>query len=60
MHSLFFIQFYQKGETTMDMKKFVDLLLKSDELKDVPMDYIFRVVSSVFKIIKSGNVFYEE
>lgn len=44
----------------MDMKKFVDLLLKSDELKDVPMDYIFRVVSSVFKVLKSGNVFYEE
>ena len=44
----------------MDMKKFVDLLLKSDELKDVPMDYIFRVVSSVFNLLKSGNVFYEE
>ena len=44
----------------MDMKKFVDILLKCDELKDVPMDHIFKVVSSVFKVLKNGNVFYEE
>ena len=44
----------------MDMKKFVDKLLKCDELKDVPIDYIFRVVSSVFKVMKNENVFYKE
>lgn len=44
----------------MDMEKFVDKLLKSDELKDVPMEYIFKVVSSVFNILNNGNVFYEE
>lgn len=44
----------------MDMKKFVNLLLKCDELKDVPMEYIFKVVSSVFKVLTNGNVFYEE
>lgn len=44
----------------MDMKKFVDKLLKCDDLKDVPMEYIFRVVSSVFKVMKTENVFYEE
>lgn len=60
MHSLFFVPFNQKGETTMDMKKFVNLLLKCDELKDVPMEYIFKVVSSVFMVLTNGNVFYEE
>ena len=44
----------------MDMKKFVNLLLKSDDLKDVPIEYIFRVVSSVFNVLKTGNVLYEE
>ena len=44
----------------MDMKKFVDLLLKCDDLKDVPIEYIFIVVSSVFKVINNGKVFYEE
>ena len=44
----------------MDVKKFVNLLLKSDDLKDIPMEHIFKVVFSVFEIIKNGNVFYEE
>ena len=44
----------------MDMKRFINLLLKSDDLKDIPMEYIFRVVSSVFNVLKTGNVFYEE
>ena len=44
----------------MDMKNFVDKLLKCDLLKDVPMEYIFKVVSSVFEVMKNGNVFYEE
>jgi hypothetical protein len=44
----------------MDMKKLIDMLLKSDELKDIPMDSIFRVVSSVFNILNNGNVFYKE
>lgn len=44
----------------MNVKKFINLLLKSDELKDVPMDHIFKVVSSVFNILMNGNVFYEE
>ena len=42
------------------MKKLVDLLLKRDDLKEIPMSHIFKVVSSVFDIIKDGNVFYKE
>ena len=41
----------------MDMKKFVNLLLKSDDLKDIPMEYIFRVVSSVFNVMKKENYY---
>ena len=44
----------------MDMKKLVDLLLKRDDLKEIPMSHKFKVVSSVFDIIKDGNVFYKE
>lgn len=44
----------------MDMKKLIDLLLESENLKDVPMSHIFKVVSSLFDIMKNENVFYKE
>lgn len=44
----------------MDMKKLIDLLLKREELREVPISHIFRVVSSVFDVMKNGNVFYKE
>ena len=44
----------------MDMKKFVDLLLKQEDLKDIPITIISRVVSSVFRVLNNGNVFYKE
>ena len=44
----------------MNVKKFINLLLKSDELKDVPMEHIYKVVSSVFDVLMNGKVFYEE
>jgi len=44
----------------MDMKKLVDLLLKSEELQDVPMEHIFKVISSFFRIVSTENVFYKE
>lgn len=44
----------------LDMNKLVDLLLKQEELKDVPMKYIFIVVSSIFNIINNEDVFYKE
>ena len=59
MHALFFVLFYQE-ETIMDMKKLIDLLLKREELKEVPISHIFRVVSSIFDVINNGNVFYKE
>lgn len=44
----------------MDMKKFTDLLLKREELKDIPITIIARVVSSVFEVLNNGDVFYKE
>lgn len=44
----------------MDMKKLIDKLLKREDLKDVPMKFIFLVVSSVFDIMATENVFYRE
>lgn len=44
----------------LDMNKLVDLLLKQDELKDIPMKYIFSVVNSIFYILNNEDVFYEE
>ena len=44
----------------MDMKKLIDKLLKREDLKDVPMKFIFLVVSSVFDVMANENVFYRE
>lgn len=44
----------------MDMKKLIDKLLKREDLKDVPMKFIFLVVSSVFDVMATENVFYWE
>lgn len=44
----------------MDMRKMIDLLLKKEDLKEIPMEYIFKVVCSVFDVLNNGNVFFKE
>jgi len=44
----------------MDMKKLVNLLLKKEDLRDIPMNHIYKVVCSVFDILTNENVFYKE
>ena len=44
----------------LDMKKLTDLLLNSEDLKDVPVSIIFKVINSLFYIINNENVFYKE
>ena len=59
--TLFFL--YNKGRkerTIMNMKKLVDLLLEKEDLKDVPMNHIFKVLLSLFDIMANDHVFYEE
>lgn len=44
----------------MDMKKFCDELMKDEDLKDIPITYVLRVVFSVFKLINSGECSYKD
>lgn len=43
----------------LDMKKVTDLLLKREELKDVPAYIIFKVINSLFYIINNEEVYKE-
>ena len=42
----------------MDTVKLIDLLLDDEELKDIPMEDIFRVAYKVLVIISSGDCYY--
>ena len=42
----------------MDILKLFDLLLDSEELRDIPMETIFRVAYEVLILISSGECFY--
>lgn len=39
----------------MDTKKLSELILKCDDIKDIPAIYIIRVAISVIEIINSGE-----
>ena len=43
----------------MDMVKFTEKLLRSGELNDVPVEYIFRVAFFILEILKDKDVYYE-
>lgn len=42
----------------MDMEKFCDQLLNDENIADIPKDFVFRVVFSVFSIISAGECFF--
>ena len=42
------------------MKKLCKKLFESDEIKDIPLEYVIKVVSVVFEIINSGECFYTD
>ena len=44
----------------MDMKRLIDLLLKKEDLKDIPIVHICKVVCSLFDILTNENVFFKE
>ena len=50
--------FFYCHNLSMDMEKFFDNLIESEDLKDIPIDFIFRVVVRVFELINSGEFFY--
>lgn len=42
----------------MDMKKFCEQILNDETIADIPMTFVYRIVSSVFRIINSGECFF--
>ena len=44
----------------MDILKLCDLLFEDEDLQDIPVDYIFRVVYAVFSAIAQGKCFYKD
>ena len=42
------------------MSKLCKKLLESEEIKDIPLEYIIKVVAVVFEIINSGECFYTD
>lgn len=43
----------------MDMKKLCDMLTSREDLKDIPIIYVFQVAYAVFEVINSGECFYD-
>lgn len=43
----------------MNMSKLCDMLTSKDDLKDIPLIYVFRVTFAVFELINSGECFYD-
>ena len=43
----------------MNMDKLYKLLMNNEELKDIPIIYIFQVAVAVFEIINSGECMYK-
>ena len=43
----------------MNVLELCDKLFEDEEIKDIPLEYIFRVAYEVVRIISSGECFYE-
>lgn len=43
----------------MDVLKLCDRLFEDEDLQDIPLEYIFRVVYAVLVVIAEGDVFYK-
>lgn len=41
------------------MRKLCKILFESDEITDIPLEHVIKVVSLVFEIINSGECFFE-
>jgi len=51
--------FFLCKNSIMDVVKLFDLLLDSEELKDVPQEIIFRVAYELISIMSTGECFYK-
>ena len=50
--------FFYCHNICMDTLKLFDMLLDSEELKDIPVIYVYTIVTCVIEIIGSGECFY--
>lgn len=41
------------------MRKLCKELFENDEIRDIPIEYVIKVVAVVFEIINSGECYYE-
>ena len=44
----------------MDVLKLYDKLMSDKDLRDIPIDYIFRVTLAIFTLIAEGDCFYND
>lgn len=43
----------------MDMKKLCKKLLENEDIKNIPLEHVIKVLAVIFDIINSGECFYE-
>ena len=51
--------FFLCQNSSMDVVKLFDMLLDSEELRDVPQEIIFRVAYELITIMSTGECFYK-
>ena len=42
------------------MKKLCKKLLENEDIKDIPLEYVIKIVAVLFDIINSGECFYKD
>ena len=52
--------FFYCHNQSMDVMKLCDKLFEDEELKDIPLEFIFRVAYAVVTIIAEGECFYKD
>lgn len=52
--------FNRESIRDMDILKLCDALFEDEELKDIPLESIFRVAYAVLTIISKGDCFYKD
>lgn len=51
--------FFYCHNLSMDILELCDRLFENEDLRDIPIDYIFRVTYAVLVLIAEGNCFYK-
>ena len=52
--------FFYCHNLSMDVLKLCDKLFEDEDLKDIPLEMIFRVAYAVVSIIAEGDCFYKD